>query len=414
MKFLRAALCALVAFGVVAHGAVEVWATAVLEVGALLLLVAWAIHVYRRETEKVEIAPLVLPLLLLAAIVLGQLALHRSLYPYATRVNLQLLIADLILLFLAGQFYRTLADWRGFIWFAMTLGFAVSVFAILQHFTFNGKLYWLREMRFGGNPFGPYVNRNHFAGFVELAIPIGLAPLVLGRVRRERWLLVGLFTFVPVVALVLCASRGGLVSLVVEMVFLGILVALRRSGTQHILAGAVVLLLAVSFVSWLGAERVLERYATLQPLEVTSSKRAAMARDTMHIFLDYPWTGTGLGTLETVFPRYETLYDGKAVDHAHNDYVEALAETGAAGGLACAWFLVTLAWCGLRRILQPRNAAASALQAGAVVACAGFLMHSLVDFNLHIPANALLFLLMANLATVEMSPSPPRARTATP
>ena len=69
-------------------------------------------------------------------------------------------------------------------------------------------------------PFGPYVNRNHFAGFAELVTPIALVPLVLGRVRRERLFLVSLFAFVPIIALVLAASRGGLVSFAVEMALL--------------------------------------------------------------------------------------------------------------------------------------------------------------------------------------------------
>jgi O-antigen ligase len=413
VRFVRGGLCFLFAFGVAVHGAVEGWAASVLEVGAALLLAAWAVFCLRKELDKLEVLPLLAPLLLLATVALAQLALHRTVYPYETRISLQLLTADLILLFLAGQAYRTLADWRGFVWFVMTLGFAVSVFGILQHLTFNGKLYWFRELTYGGIPFGPYVNRNHFAGLMELVIPVGLAPLVFGKVRRERWLLVGLFALLPIVALFLSASRGGIVSFAVEMVFLGLLVALRRSGTQHALGGALVLLLALFFVSWLGVEKALERFSSLQPLEVTSSKRAAMARDTWRIFLDHPLTGTGLGTLQTVFPKYDTLYDGKVVNHTHNDYLEGLAETGILGGIACVWFLSILAWRGLQRFLKPENAAAAALQAGGLVGCAGFLVHSLVDFNLHIPANALLFFLLASLATAVISTAGTRARSAT-
>ena len=79
-----------------------------------------------------------------------------------------LLLAHVLVMFLAVQAFQTLQDWRSFIWFAMVFGFLVCVFGILQHLTFNGKLYWFREMHYGGIPFGPYVNRNHFAGFAEL------------------------------------------------------------------------------------------------------------------------------------------------------------------------------------------------------------------------------------------------------
>ena len=74
----------------------------------------------------------------------------------------------------------------------MIFAFLVAGLGILQHLTFNGKLYWFREMRYGGIPFGPYVNRNHFAGFAELMLPMALVPLLLGRVRRERLFIVGM------------------------------------------------------------------------------------------------------------------------------------------------------------------------------------------------------------------------------
>jgi O-antigen ligase len=257
-------------------------------------------------------------------------------------------------------------------------------------------------MRFGGIPFGPYVNRNHFAGFTELVIPVSLVPVVLGKVRRERWFLVSLFAVVPIGALVLSASRGGIISFSVELGVLFLWLVLRRTVGRHLLSGGAVLLLAFLMVSWLGVEQLIERFSSLQSLEVTVGKRASMRADTWRIFLDHPWTGTGLGTLQLVFPAYETLYDGKIVNHTHNDYLEGLAETGIVGGLCCVWFLGVLLFDSLRRLAQPIGAFASTIQLSGLIACLGFLTHSLVDFNLHIPANALLFFLMANLATTEI------------
>jgi O-antigen ligase len=158
-------------------------------------------------------------------------------------------------------------------------------------------------------------------------------------------------------------------------------------------------------VSWLGVQQLVERFSSLQSLEVTGGKRASMRADTWRIFLDHPWTGTGLGTLQIVFPAYETLYDGKIVNHTHNDYLEGLAETGIAGGLCCLWFLGVLFFDSLRRLSQPNGAFATTIQLSAFVACLGFLTHSLADFNLHIPANLLLFFLLANLATSEIRQS---------
>jgi O-antigen ligase len=408
MKLLRIAICALVVFGVAAHGAVEDWARAVLETSSGLVFLFWAVHFYfsKDEDKQIVLTPLLPPLVLLAFVALAQLLFRATASTYGTRMELNLLVADCIILFLAAQAFRTSDDWRTFVWFIMGFGFLVAIFGILQQLTFNGKLYWFREMRYGGIPFGPYVNRNHFAAFAELVFPVALVPLVLGKVRKERWFVVGIFGLLPIGALFLSASRGGVVSFGVQLSVLVLMMFLRRTGGKHVLAGGVILLLAFLLVSWLGVRQILDRFSSLQSLEVTTGKRASMRQDTWRIFLDHPWTGTGLGTIQTVFPAYETLYDGKVVNHSHNDYLEALAETGLAGAACCTWFLGVLLYLSLRQLLQLDKPFAAALHLSGLVACVGFLVHSLVDFNLHIPANALLFLLMAHLATGEITPSP--------
>src|SRR3984893_13028157 len=407
MRLLQIGLCAVLVFAVAAHGAVEDWSRAVLETAAGILFVFWAVRAYVTSEERVPISPLLPPMLALNFLAFGQILFRGTASAYDTRIELQLLAAVTLLLFLATQAFRTTDDWRFFVWFVMTLGFIVAVFGILQHLTFNGKLYWFREMRYGGIPFGPYVNRNHFAGFAELVIPIALVPLVLGKVRRERWFAVGLLALFPLGALFLSSSRGGVISFAAGLGVLVPLVILRRAGGKHVLAGALFLLVSFMLVSWLGARQILERFSSMQSLEVTSGKRASMRLDTWHIFREHPWTGTGLGTLQIVFPAYETLYDAKIVNHAHNDYLEALAETGIAGAACCAWFVGALFFHSLRRLLLKGKSFSAALHLSGLVACTGFLVHSLVDFNLHIPGNLLLFFFMAQLATAEISNSVP-------
>jgi O-antigen ligase len=251
------------------------------------------------------------------------------------------------------------------------------------------------------------VNRNHFAAFAEMVIPVALVPLVLGKVRRERLFLVALFALVPIVALLLSASRGGIVSFAVQMVILFLLLLVRRTRSKHVIVGGMVLLCAVMAVSWIGVQQVLERFSGIQTLEVSAGKRTAMRQDTWRLFLDHPMLGTGLGTFEMVFPPYDSLYDGKVVNHAHNDYLEALAETGVVGGLCCAWFLGILLLNALKGVAELGSSFGSALNLSGLVACSGILVHSLVDFNLHIPANALLFFISAHLAAVRLSPTVP-------
>ena len=130
-----------------------------------------------------------------------------------------------------------------------------------------------------------------------------------------------------------------------------------------------------------------------------------MARSAGAIVGDHPILGSGLGTLVVVYPRYETVYDGRIVEHVHNDYMELLAETGLLGGLCGVAFLVLLYRQVRKNFEAEQGHFSRGLHAGAIVALSGLLLHSFVDFNLHLPANALLFLLQAHLATCDPLPS---------
>ena len=413
MRILRGGIYAVIVFAVLSHGAVEPWARAVLECAAGILLLLWSLTYLPAKKDRAIVLPsLLFPLFVLIILVIGQWVLGLTASRFATRIELSLLLSVVILLFVAAQAFGTLSDLRGLAWFVMILGFLVAGLGILQHLTFNGKLYWFREMRYGGIPFGPYVNRNHFAGFAELVLPMSLVPLVTGRVRRERLIIVGILAVIPLSALILSASRGGIVSLGAELAFLLVVLVWRKTGSRQLFAGGVVLVLAFLTVSWLGVREVISRFSALQSQEVTEGKRASMRSGTWRIFVDHPVLGTGLGTLQQVYPPYESLYDGKIVNHTHNDYLEALAETGVLGGLCCAWFLGVL-FLGALRILQSGDRSfLNTLRLCGFTACWGLLVHSMVDFNLHIPANLLLFLLMGLLATLETTETTRRKRTA--
>jgi O-antigen ligase len=403
MNLVRTGLFAVIAFAVLSHGAVEPWARGILESSAGILLVVWALLFFvSKKEQEIAVPSLLFPLAAFTLVVVVQFAFRLTASPFTTRSELQLLLGMLILFFLSAQAFRTLSDWRAFAWFVMIFAFLVAGLGILQHLTFNGKLYWFREMRYGGIPFGPYVNRNHFAGFAELVLPMALVPFLLGRVRRERLFIVGLLVIIPLSALMLSASRGGIISMGAELAFLVLVILLKRTAGRHLFAGVVVLFLAFLTVSWLGVSQILSRFSSFQTLEVTQSKRASMRHGAWRIFVDHPVLGTGLGTLQQVYPPYETLYDGKIVNHAHNDYLEVLAETGALGGLGCVWFVGTLFIGALRFLQSGDDSFANTLRLCGWTACSGMLVHSLVDFNLHIPANLLLFLMMSLLATAEI------------
>ncbi len=404
MTAIRAGICVLVAFSVLAHGAVEAWSESVLEIGAAVLFVWWVLLGVLHRHIEVHWNPLIWPMVGFLGVGLLQYFVRLSVYPYLTKIELLKLSAYLLLSFLTVQAFRTIEHWRALVWFLLAFGFVVAVFGIIQHFTFNGKLYWVRELRYGGMPFGSYVNRNHFAGVMELIIPSGMALLVLRAVQSDQLLLVGLFTIVPIGAVFLSASRGGIITLMVELGLFTVLIWAGRAQRRNLVVGAMVVLLAAMLVAWLGVGPAMERFASFKAEEVSELGRLVIIKDSWRIFLDYPVFGTGLGTFIDVYPRYESFYDAKVVNHVHNEYVEALVETGVVGGTCCLLFIVGVFRSALAQLQSDREASVRAMRVGALVACAGLLVHSTVDFGLHIPSNATLFFLQAWLASSALGP----------
>ncbi len=399
MKIIRIGVCVLVTFAVLAFGAVETWSESVLQIGAALLFLWWGFLMASGRGEEIRWSPVLWPLLGLELLALLQFVVPLSLYPYLTKLELLRMTSYLILLFLSGQAFRTPRQWRDFAWFVVLLGFTVAVFAVLQDLTFKGKLYWFREMRYGGMPYGPYVNRNHFAGLMELLIPTGLAMLAVPGVRRQQMPLMALLAAMPVGALLLSASRGGIIGFGCEVILLVVLLWIRRGEKKRLFTFLVALVLAGGLVAWLGVGQVIQRFSQIHNPEVTEGRRISMASGAYHIFRDHPWTGTGVGTVISVYPAYETAYDATIVDHVHDDHFELLAETGVLGALCWLTFIVLLAVYGLKNVSAHQDPVVHAVQLGTLVACAGLLVHSFVDFNLHIPANASIFYLMAGMAS---------------
>jgi len=402
MNRVLAGIAALVSCSVAAFGGVQPSGEAALEVGAALLFAYWGLQVFRTRLLEIHRNVLYAPLLGLCGIALVQLALGLTASPYATKIELMKWAVSTLLVFLFIQSCRTREQIRGFLFFLAGLGFAVALFGIVQYFTWNGKLYWTVTLPQGAGPFGPFVNRNHFAGFVELTAPLALAPLLHRAGDREKWALLAILAVVPVGALFLSASRGGIIAFVFECVLLLLLSRTKRFGKAQRLGLAALAAVAGTFVVWLGVSDAFQRFAALTAGEISRDRRISMYRDTWRIFENNPWTGTGLGTLIVVYPQFESHYDGLVVDHAHNDYLELLADTGLAGGICGLALIVMLARRGLAKWAASEDRFVRAARAGALAACGGILLHSLLDFNLHIPSNGLLFLLLAAMATMSL------------
>jgi O-antigen ligase len=274
--------------------------------------------------------------------------------------------------------------------------FLLALFATIQFFSSKGLIYW--HVKTDGWVFGPYVNHNDYAGLMEMLIPVSLAYIVC---RSRQGGLKPLLVFgvmLAIVSVLLSGSRGGCIALLSELAALaGTIVWLRPRAERLRYAGAglIAMLMVAALAVWLGGSSVSTRLISIAGLthspEVTLGNRLVVGRDTLRMFRDHPWLGTGLGSFAVVYPQYQSFPTDTVYEHAHDDYLEALAETGVLGG-GLVLFAVVLFFretcIGLRARLRT---GAGWIQHGAALGCCGIMVHSFVDFNLHIPANALWF-----------------------
>jgi O-antigen ligase len=399
MRLLRTGICATIIFSVLAYGTVEVWSASVLEISAASLLVLWALLVAGGTVKTVHWNPLNWPLLAFLGVGLLQLVFRTTMSPFFTWAELLKLFACFLIFFLMAQAFRDRKDFEYFAGFLIVFCFGVSLLGIAEFFTASGKLYWTRPTPGDVAFFGPYVNPNHFAGFVELLLPMGMALLAMRGVRRDLIPLAGLFTLLPIGALIMSGSRGGILSFLFEIALLLFVAWSLRARKSRLGTLGFFVLAALALIAWLGSGRAVEKFSHVRAGEVTLARRWSMVKGATDIFLAHPIVGSGVGTLVLAFPQHENMYDARVVDHAHNDYVEILADTGILGGLCALGFLIWLFRQGIARIESEQGHFSRAYHVGALIACSGILMHSFVDFNLHITANYLLFLVNAVLAT---------------
>ena len=204
-------------------------------------------------------------------------------YPYLTKIELLKWASYGLLFFLTTESFQTEDQVRQFAWLLLSLGFVVSLFGIIQHFSFNGKLYWFVPLPSGAGPFGPFVNGDHFAGFVELTAPLGLALLLFRSRRQENITLLLLFTIIPIGALILSASRGGIIGLFLEFALLAFLWRAHQIGRKQLLGAVAVALVAGSFVFWLGVGKAIQRFEQLTHRGISGELRVSIYQDTWPI-----------------------------------------------------------------------------------------------------------------------------------
>jgi O-antigen ligase len=413
-KVLFYGIFALLLFGPLAFGAVERWSIFVLETGTALLFLVWIAKQVLDGKVNVRWNPAFLPMGVFGLIILTQIVLHRTAYRHDS-VSLALLyLAFGTLCFLSGQALVRSAQVRRLALIFSVYGTAIAVFALLQGIAPNGKLYWVRQPHMGGWIYGPYVNHNHYAGLMEMLAPI---PLIISLTRMAApkvRAVAAASAAVMVGTIFLSGSRGGMLAILAELIILSALLVKQKRGLRTAVGIGIFLSIVVGLLVWVGGAELSQRIATVGPghTELSGDIRADINRDGLHMFLRRPIMGWGLGAFPIVYPQFRTFYTNFFINEAHDDYLQLLVETGLLGFGTMVWFVVILYRRAVRKIGNWTGDVSGALTLACLLGMSGILVHSAVDFNLQIPANAALFYVIGTIAASEPLVKPARRRRA--
>jgi O-antigen ligase len=416
-KAITVGLMAAIVFTTLALGTVEAWSIAIFQLIILILVILWTIKAILEKRLEIKIPSAALPLGAFVLLGLAQsTAFTRSngqtssmsMDVEATRGAVVTIFFLLLAFLIAANYFDSLERLRILANFLTLFGLALAVFAMIQHFTWEGKMYWFRTVASAGaGTGGPFVNRNHFAGYMEMLIPIPLA-LALSRdaVRTEARLFFGFAAAIMSIALVASLSRGGLVSLFAGLLFLAVVTVAQRRVASHsapesrsalrpALVIIVVLVAIAAGVVWIGADFDVAMRLAQDPLTTNAATdRRGVWGDTLTMFRANPIVGIGLGAFETVYPVYGRGDGSLTVQFAHNDYLQVLSDGGILGGAIALWFVLVIAR-GMAQAARASNFFLRALGVGGAAGVFALLVHSIFDFNLQIPSNALLFLVLS-------------------
>jgi O-antigen ligase len=347
-----------------------------------------------------------------------------SLAPYPTRVELLVFLACLIAFCLAVFVNGERKRRRRLAYALVALGAGEAFYGLIQYLANWQTIWWYSKKYDLEEATGTYINRNHFAGFLEMILPfaVGLAlyegeKLASDRMHRDRparnakpnlssvslWLALAV---VLMAALVFSRSRMGILAAIASLIVMFSLHALQRRMLP-VAIGFTFLVLSLSLAGWIGLRPTLTRFEDLgQEMPGQQETRLSIWPGAVRLIGERPLIGNGLGTFPVAYTPFQTSFLTKYVNHAHNDYLEFASDLGIPAALV---LFASIVWV-LIRAVRIFFRAGSRFERNLSLACVGsmvaILLHSLTDFNLHIPANALVFAVILGIASMATAETP--------
>jgi O-antigen ligase len=453
----------LIVFAPLAYGAVEPWARNVILLSIGLMGCIWLWRFVALGRPRLSFPPFFpAAILFLALIALQLLPLPRALRdflsparlphvtalagladwgrltanPGKTAAGALFLAACLAFCFVLLNAFRQRRCVKASLTVLLTLGSLEALYGLVEYWTGHQHIFWYQKIHYLEEVTGTYINHNHFAGLLGplLLLAIGafivrFTRFVAGRsynfaedgrsTSKKVTATAQLFRHLPpglallligiglmAVALVLSQSRGGLISCAIALGLQIVLLWKIRSRPSQVLQGLGVLAFLAAIMGVILVPRILTRFSYAQR---DAPERFELWQDSARIVRDYPLLGTGLGTYRDVLPNYRPQKDfffvsgipqPAAINYAHNDYLQLLTESGSAGFALMAWALAATLRHLFSQFAREADWEVATMGGSLLAGIVAFLLHSLVDFNMHIPANALMFCVLLSVALV--------------
>jgi O-antigen ligase len=441
MKFLEAALISGVILAVICFGGTETISFAAVEI-LFLAMAAWLAIKPDHTSGALRPAHLVVPALLLAIGLLQLCPLPEGLFrllgaprnshggshwealslaPYQTRSELLVLLTCVVTFILAILVSAERSRKRRVIYCLVMLGVGEAFYGLIQYLANWQNIFWYAKRYDLQEATGTYINRNHFAGLLEMVLPFAVCLALYegeratssGKHRSRRpkgfnpslpkavlWLGASV---VVVAAIVFSRSRMGLLCACASLIVVLGLNALQRKAVPVALTAAF-LILSLSFAAWIGLRPALNRFENVgQELSGQQESRLSVWPGTLKVICERPLIGSGLGAFPIAYTAFQSTFLTKFMNHAHNDYLELSADLGVPAAVALFASIVWVLSRGIRTFFR----AASRFERDISLACVGsiaaIVLHSLTDFNLYIPANALVLALILGITLASAS-----------
>jgi O-antigen ligase len=428
-RFAFASLLVLIVLVAIPYGTVEPWWISLYECVVFGLGALWVLEGLISGSWNVNEKRLLAPVVAIAAFAFLQSTIlfnssTISADPFETRLTFLKLLALTLNAALLLRYTSTQRRMHTLIHVVIAVAVASAMFGIarqtLQHNEAGFVLPYLRR----DSGFGQFVNKNHFAYFMEMAIGLTSGFMFGGAVRRRHLLFYLSAMALMWVGLVLTYSRGGLFSMLSQIVFLiAMLVCLRarrgsesqpakRRALQSIapaVALSVCLLAVVSATAvWVGGDVLVTRLTSL-PGEINPAeqelhagvRRREVWSATWQLIKAHPLVGSGFGAYGVAITKFHDASGKWTPEAAHNDYLELLASGGLLGVGFVVWFGVVFIKRARRQLLNSGTFRRAACL-GALTGIVGVMTHNVVDFGLHVTANAVVFIVLVVTATRDL------------